>query len=78
MMTSANICHHVEFFFQETKDNMLVIIHAKFEVNSCCGWDYRQGVNLPPPPMHKRYLRHPMHNRVKKVGKILLNYRHSI
>ena len=26
----------------KTKD-MLVIIHAKFEVNSCCGWDFRQG-----------------------------------
>ena len=40
------------FFFMKQKDNiMLVIIHAKFEVNSCCGWDYRQGggVNLPPP-----------------------------
>ena len=25
-------------FFYETKDNnMLVIIHAKFKVNSCCG-----------------------------------------
>ena len=45
---------------------MLVIIHAKFEVNSCCGWDFRQGGGkfTPPPPMHKRYLRHPMHNRV--------------
>ena len=43
MMTSANICHHFELFFYETKDNMLVIIHAKFEVNSCCGWDFRQG-----------------------------------
>ena len=21
---------------------MLVIIHTKFEVNSCCGWDFRQ------------------------------------
>ena len=28
-------------FFYETKDNMLVIIHAKFEVNSSCGWDFR-------------------------------------
>ena len=43
MMTSANICRHFEFLFYETKDNMLVIIHAKFEVNSCCGWDFRQG-----------------------------------
>ena len=34
-------------FFYETKDNMLVIIHAKFEVNSYCGWDFRQG--YPPP-----------------------------
>ena len=42
MMTSANICNHFEFFYYETKDNMLVIIHAKFEVNSCCGWDFRQ------------------------------------
>ena len=25
------------FFFYETNDNMLVIMHAKFEVNSCCG-----------------------------------------
>ena len=33
------------FFFYETKDNMLVIMHAKFEVNSFCGWDFRQGVN---------------------------------
>ena len=31
MMTSGNICHHFEFYFHETKDNMLVIIHAKFE-----------------------------------------------
>ena len=30
-------------FFHETKDDMLVIMHAKFEVNSCCGWDFRQG-----------------------------------
>ena len=28
-------------FFIETKVNMLVIMHAKFEVNSCCGWDFR-------------------------------------
>ena len=29
MKTSANICHHFEFFFYETIDiNMLVIIHA--------------------------------------------------
>ena len=32
---------------------MLVIIHAKFEVNSCCGWDFRQGgggkFTTPPP-----------------------------
>ena len=51
MMTSSNICRHFEFFFNETKDNMLVIMHAKFEVNSCCSWDFR----------HKRYLRHSMH-----------------
>ena len=46
---------------------MLVIIHAKFEVNSCCGWDFRQGGKFAPPPplMHKLYHRHPMHNRVK-------------
>ena len=43
MMTSANICHHFEFFFYETEDYMLVIVHAKFEVNSCRGWDFRQG-----------------------------------
>ena len=51
-MTSANLCHHFEFFFHKTKDNVLVIIHAKIEVNNCCGWDFRQGgeVNLPPPP----------------------------
>ena len=40
MMTSANICHHFEFFLMKQKI-MLVIIHAKFEVNSCCGWDFR-------------------------------------
>ena len=34
---------------------MLVIIHAKFEVNSYCGLDFRQGVNLPPP--HAQTLR---------------------
>ena len=32
-----------KIFFYETKDNILVIIHAKFEVNSCCSWDFRQG-----------------------------------
>ena len=53
MMTSANICHHFEIFIYETKDNMLVIIHAKFEVNSCCG--FRRGggggggKSTPPP-----------------------------
>ena len=31
------------FFLYDTKDNMLVIIYAKFEINSCCGWDFRQG-----------------------------------
>ena len=36
----------------------------KFEVKSFCGWDFNQGVNLPPPPMLQRYPRHPMHNRV--------------
>ena len=52
MMTSANICHHFEFFFNETKDSMLVIIHAKFEVNKYCGWDFRQrGKFTPPPPL---------------------------
>ena len=25
---------------------MLVIMHAKFEVNSCCGWDFRQGKTI--------------------------------
>ena len=38
------------FFFYEAKDNILMIIHAKFEVNSCCGWDFR-------PPILKRYHR---------------------
>ena len=37
------------FFFYETKDNMLVIMHAKFEVNSCCGWDFMQGGIYPSP-----------------------------
>ena len=27
-----------------------------------------RGVNLPPPPMHKRYHRHPMHNRVNSFN----------
>ena len=37
-------CHHFEFVFMKQKIIiMLVIIHAKFEVNSCCGWDFRQG-----------------------------------
>ena len=35
---------------------MLVIIHAKFEVNSC--------VVVGILNMHKRFHRHPMHNRV--------------
>ena len=47
-MMSANICRHFEFFFNKTKDNMLVIIHAKFEVNSCYGWDFRQGGKFTP------------------------------
>ena len=47
-------------FFYETKDNMLVFIYDyllfKFEVNNCCGWDFRQGVGVNiSPPMHKRY-----------------------
>ena len=82
MMTSSNTCCHFEFFFYKTKDIMLVIMHAKFEVNSCCGWDFRQGspppclkaINPPPPInphlMHKRYLRH---NRVKE-NNILIFY----
>ena len=49
-------------------DDCYMIIHAKFEVNGCCGWDFRHEVNLLPP-MHKRYHRHPMHNRVKDMQK---------
>ena len=52
------IKYAILIFFYETKDNMLMIMHAKFEVNSCCGWDFRQGGG--------GYHRHPMHNRVKK------------
>ena len=37
MMTSSKTWRHLEFFFNETKDNMLMIMHAKFEVNSFCG-----------------------------------------
>ena len=39
-------------FFYETKDSMLVIMHAKFKVNIYCGWDFRQGGFPPPPPPH--------------------------
>ena len=50
-------------------------MHAKFEVNSCCGWDFRQGVNLPPPLPHAQTLhRHPMHNRVKVSSADYLNF----
>ena len=41
MMTSSNICRHFEFFYETKDNNMLVIMHAKFEVNNCCGWDFR-------------------------------------
>ena len=69
MMTSANICHHFEYFFYETKDNMLVIIYAKFESIAVVVGILGRVVNLPPPPMHKLYLRHPIHNRVNPMSK---------
>ena len=36
-------------FFYETKGNILVIMQAKFEVNSCCGWDFSRRGDLPHP-----------------------------
>ena len=35
---------------------MLVIIRAKFEVNSCCGWEFRQGGGKFTPPPHAQTL----------------------
>ena len=46
-------------------------MHAKFEVNSFRGWDFRQGVGVnlpPPPPCSNATMDTPMHNRVKMFG----------
>ena len=57
MMTSSKIWRHFFFFFlNKIKDNILVIMHAKFEVNSFC---------VGILGMLKRYHGYPMHNRVK-------------
>ena len=57
-------------FFYETKDNnMLVIMHAKFEVNSWCGWDFRQRINLQcTNAIIDMISYHIMHNRVKRYN----------
>ena len=65
MMKSSKILRHFEFFLMKQKIIMLVIMHAKFEVNSFCAWYFRQGAKFTPPFMLKRYHGHLMHNRVK-------------